>query len=238
MKKNLNIDYISYSINQYKKTYDSTTELIKFISKYVNLNGKSIIDLACGGGANTLYLAKKFKNSNILGADLSDDLIKIAKRKIKNFPKVKNCNFIKKNWLDIHKVKGKFDGIISFQSLSYTSYSYEKLLKNLKKKKYDFLAFSSLFYNGDCEYKIYIDDFSKMNNKGANLYNIISTNKIKKILKQNGYKKFKYVPFKINIDLKKPKHSGMQSYTIKLKNKKRLIFSGGLYIPYGFILAY
>ena len=61
MKQNLNIDYKSYSINQYKKTYNSTTELIKFISKHINLNGKSIIDLACGGGANTFFLAKKFK---------------------------------------------------------------------------------------------------------------------------------------------------------------------------------
>tara|TARA_B100001093_G_C26841125_1_gene1020617 strand:- start:738 stop:1454 length:717 start_codon:yes stop_codon:yes gene_type:complete len=238
MKQNQNIDYKSYSINQYKKTYNSTTELIKFISKHINLNGKSIIDLACGGGANTFFLAKKFKKSTFLGADISNDLIKIAKKKVEDFPEVKNCSFIKKNWLDIHNVKGKFDGLISFQSLSYTSYPYERLLRNFKKKKYSFLAFSSLFYNGDCEYKIYINDFSQMKNKGANLYNVISTNKIKNILKKNGYKKFKYVPFKINIDLKKPDHSGMQSYTMRLKNNSRMIFSGGLYIPYGFVLAY
>lgn len=238
MKQNLNIDYKTYSLNQYKRTYSSTTELVKFISKHVNLNRKSIIDLACGGGANTIFLAKKFKQSNFLGADLSGNLVKIAKKKLKEFPKVKNCNFIKKNWINIHKIKGKFDGLISFQSLSYTSYPYEKLLKNLKKKKYKFLAFSSLFYNGDCEYKIFINDFSKMKNKGANLYNVISTHKIKKILKRNGYKNFKYLSFKINIDLKKPKHTGMQSYTVKLKNNKRILFSGGLYIPYGFILAY
>ncbi|MDA9152865.1 class I SAM-dependent methyltransferase [Candidatus Pelagibacter sp.] len=238
MKRNLNIDYKKYSLNQYKKTYDSTTELIKFIAKYINLDKKNIIDLACGGGANTIFLAKKFRKSNFLGADLSKDLIKIAKKKLKEFPEINNCDFTIKNWINIHREKDKFDGIISFQSLSYASYPYEKLLKNLKKKNFNFLAFSSLFYNGKCEYNIYIDDFSKMAKKGTSLYTVISTYKIKKILKKNGYRNFKYIPFKINIDLKKPKHSGMQSYTLKLKNNKRIIFSGGLHIPYGFILAY
>lgn len=240
MKRNSGIDYKEYSLNQYKKTYASTIDFVNFISKYINLKNKSLIDLACGGGANTIYLSKKFENSNFLGVDVSSELINIGKKKLSKLPSVNNCRFVKANWLNLHKsnVINNYDGIISFQSLSYTTYPYEKYLVNLKKKKFDFLAFSSLFYDGDCEYKIYINDFSSMKKKGANLYNIISTKKIKKILSKNGYKKFKYSRFNINIDLKKPKHSGMQSYTVNLKNKRKYIFSGSLYIPYGFFLAY
>ena len=240
MKKNIKINYKDYSVRQYKKTYDSTIYFEKFISKYVDLKNKSIIDLACGGGANTFFLARKFPNSTFLGVDISSNLIKIAKKKIKKNLNIRNCSFLKENWINIHKLKKnkKFHGIISFQSLSYISYPYEKCLKNIKKKQFGFVAFSSLFYNGDCEYKISINDFSKMKNKGDNLYNIISVKKVKELLKKNGYRNFKYLNFNININLKKPNHSGMQSYTLKLKNNKRLIFSGGIYIPYGFILAY
>ena len=77
MKKNIGINYKNYSVKQYKKTYDSTIYFEKFISKYVDLKNKSIIDLACGGGANTFFLAIKFPNSTFLGVDISINLIKI-----------------------------------------------------------------------------------------------------------------------------------------------------------------
>ena len=42
----------------------------------------------------------------------------------------------------------------------------------------------------------------------------------------------------IERNLKKPAHKGMGAYTLKLINKKKIVFSGGMYIPCGFILAY
>ena len=41
MRRNLNIDYKEYSLNQYDKTYNSTIKLIKFISKYIDLDKKN-----------------------------------------------------------------------------------------------------------------------------------------------------------------------------------------------------
>ena len=52
--------YKKYSEVQHTKTYESTIEFVKFISKHVSLKKKNIIDLACGGGANTIYLAENF----------------------------------------------------------------------------------------------------------------------------------------------------------------------------------
>ena len=48
--------YKKYSKVQHSKTYESTIEFVKFISKHINLRGKKIIDLACGGGANKFHL--------------------------------------------------------------------------------------------------------------------------------------------------------------------------------------
>ena len=71
--------YKLYSKTQHSKTYRSTIDLVKFISKYVNLEKKTIIDLACGGGASTIYLAEKYKSSSIIGIDIDTNLLRIAK---------------------------------------------------------------------------------------------------------------------------------------------------------------
>ena len=79
--------YKLYSKTQHSKTYRSTIDLVKFISKYVNLEKKTIIDLACGGGANTIYLAERYKSSSIIGMEINKNLLKIAnslKKKKKN----------------------------------------------------------------------------------------------------------------------------------------------------------
>jgi len=112
-----------------------------------------------------------------------------------------------------------------------------RIFKKYKKKDFDFVALSSLFYEGKVDYKIFVNDFSKSEfTKGY--YNIFSLIKIKKILKKNGYRKIFYKNFMIERNLKKPTHKGMGAYTLKLINKKKIVFSGGMYIPCGFILAY
>jgi cyclopropane fatty-acyl-phospholipid synthase-like methyltransferase len=228
------IDYSSYSVKQYKKIYQSTIKFEDFISKYVDLKNKKIIDLGCGGGANTIFLSKKYPESLFLGLDYQSTLIKYANKK-KTKDNVKNCKFKIFDWKNVGGIKN-FDGIVSFQALSFLDLSYEFALKKLTKNKFSFLAFSSLFYDGFCNYKIHVDDFSKSDFSNG-YYNIYSLHSIKKVLYKNGYKKFFYEKFNIKIDLPKPNHRGMGSYTVLNKNNERMIFSGSLYLPYGFILA-
>lgn len=234
----LNINYTKYSLTQHEKIYGSTIEFIKFISKIINLDNKNIIDLACGGGANTIFLARKFRKSLFLGIDKQKKLIKIAE-KFTKISKLKNCFFKLNKW---EKLKSNFinkieyDGIISFQSLSFLEINLDQAIKYLKKKKFKFLAFSSLFWEGECNYKILVNDFSKSDFKRG-YYNIYSIKTLKKKFFRLGYKKFFFKKYDIKYDLKKPDHFGMGSYTIKDEKKKRLIFSGSLYLPYGFILV-
>ncbi len=47
-----------------------------FISRYVNVDGKSVVDVGCGGGILTETLAKQ--GADALGIDLSEELIDIA----------------------------------------------------------------------------------------------------------------------------------------------------------------
>ena len=99
MKK---INYKIYSLRQHNKIYGNTIEFVKFIEKFIDLNKKNIIDLACGGGANTIYLAKKYPQSSFLGIDYNRRLIEIGNKFKKNLSNVKfkiddwkNINFHK-----------------------------------------------------------------------------------------------------------------------------------------------
>ena len=41
----------------------------------------------------------------------------------------------------------------------------------------------------------------------------------------------------IDINLKRPKHLGMGSYTVNLKNNKKIIKSGPISLPHGYFFA-
>jgi SAM-dependent methyltransferase len=240
-----NNSFKNYSLKQYNKIYGSTLKFIKFLEKYIDLNKKNLIDLACGGGANTIYLAKKYPQSSFLGIDYDRNLIKLGNKLKKN---LSNIKFKIDNWNNVgpyksfigsnKKINSTGGGIICFQSLTCLDMQLEEILKNFKKKNFPFVAFSSLFYEGKCDYKIYVKDFSQASEFKEGWYNIYSTYTMKNILKKKGYKNFKFSKYNIQYNLPKPKHSGMQSYTIKNNSGKRIIFSGALHLPYAFFLAY
>ena len=58
-------------------------------SKFIN---KRILDFGCGSGASTIILARMFTASKIVGVDLSDDLLSIARAR-QNFYGFSNIKF-------------------------------------------------------------------------------------------------------------------------------------------------
>ena len=73
-----------YHQKQHNNIYQSTVHFIKFIEKFISLDKKNLIDLACGSGANTLYLGNRYSKSNFTGIDSNKKLILIAKKKNKS----------------------------------------------------------------------------------------------------------------------------------------------------------
>ncbi|TXK95621.1 bifunctional 3-demethylubiquinol 3-O-methyltransferase/2-polyprenyl-6-hydroxyphenol methylase [Methylococcaceae bacterium CS1] len=61
---------------EFKTLHDVNPLRINFIQKFISLQDKRIVDVGCGGGILTEGLAKK--GANMLGIDLSEDLIDIA----------------------------------------------------------------------------------------------------------------------------------------------------------------
>jgi ubiquinone/menaquinone biosynthesis C-methylase UbiE len=64
-----------YFTSQFKKIFESTKEAFEILKKK-KLNNLNTLDLACGNGANLIYLKKKYGNKKYcLGLDFNKNLI-------------------------------------------------------------------------------------------------------------------------------------------------------------------
>lgn len=232
-------DNLEYHLRQYDNVYRSTQTMIDWLEHagggYLKTSEvQNICDMACGCGANLAYLASKFPQSNFLGIELEEMLV-IEGRKRLCAP---NADIIQGDWFRLDKkLENKFDGIISFQTLSWLS-DYETSLKCLTSLNPKWIAISSLFYEGDVDYFIKVNDYTENEAfyKEMN-YNIYSLPRVRKTFASLGYRIFEYIPFDIDIDIEPPEKQERGTYTEKLANGKRIQISGGMMMPWYFIVA-
>jgi len=67
-------------------------DLLSYISED-SFNKKRILDFGCGSGSSTMILARMFPNSEIIGVELEDELLTIAKMRAKHY-KFDNVSFV------------------------------------------------------------------------------------------------------------------------------------------------
>lgn len=90
-------------------------------------NPKRILDIGCGPGNSTYALKERFFNSEIIGIDSSDDMLKRAENDYKDI------NFIKCSVPDeLHMLNGKFDLIFSNACIHWIP-NQEKLICEIMK---------------------------------------------------------------------------------------------------------
>jgi ubiquinone/menaquinone biosynthesis C-methylase UbiE len=82
--------------------------------------GEKILDLGCGSGSLTLYLAKIYTDWSFIGIDLSRNMLELAEEKLRklNLPETQ-CRFIYANAQNLPFSKTNFDAVISFASLHH-----------------------------------------------------------------------------------------------------------------------
>ena len=66
-----------YSWKDYKKEANKIRKLIK---KYKKSEGKGLLDVACGTGGHLKFLKSNF---SCTGIDINDEMLKIAKKKVR-----------------------------------------------------------------------------------------------------------------------------------------------------------
>ncbi|WP_082192771.1 peptide chain release factor N(5)-glutamine methyltransferase [Candidatus Riesia pediculicola] len=91
-----------------------TEHLVELALKLANKKkGLKILDLGTGAGPISLALAKELQSSFIVGTDIDESVISIARSNASNLS-IRNVKFLKSNWFDcFHEKKKKFDLIVS-----------------------------------------------------------------------------------------------------------------------------
>jgi ubiquinone/menaquinone biosynthesis C-methylase UbiE len=108
----------------YKPYMWEAKEIIDRIKERKKTDGKELLDVGCGTGNHLIYLQDEF---NCIGIDLHNNMLNIARKKLK-----KKVKLIQGNMLTFN-LKKEFDIIISIYSVVSYSKNYTELKKVLKK---------------------------------------------------------------------------------------------------------
>ena len=147
------------------------------INDLLNENIHNILDVGCGSGRYTNYLAQN--NKKVVGIDFADKMIEFAKKnaKLKN---LNNVDFLCVS-LEDYKFDTSFDGVVCMGFFDYVKDSHfavEKILKSEPKifigsfpKRYNILNFIRVFryYINNCPLYYYTkNDFKIIEQKYPN----------------------------------------------------------------------
>jgi hypothetical protein len=184
-------------------------------------------------------MAGRFTNSIFIGIELNPDLVKRGNDYFADFQQ-DNCYLVEDDLYSLGKEHvGKYDGIVSYQTLSWLP-EYKTPIEKMVELKPKWIAITSLFFDGDvsCEIKVhdYTTPLSGKPYRESN-YNVYSIPLLRKLFVNYGYSDFKYIPFAIDIDLPRPETKGMGTYTEKLQNGSRIQISGPILMSWYFIVA-
>lgn len=236
---NYNKDYFD---RQFKEPYRSTVKFCDWLESLNLLTPQSptnILDLGTGKGANLYYMAGRFKRCRFTGIDINEDFIREGNAIFRAEKIDDRCHL---EIADIYnfdpKYQNRYDGIISLQTLSWLP-DYAEPLESMTTLGAKWIALTSLFYDGDVNCRIELEEYNRSidHEPKKTFYNIYSLRLIERLLAQRGYKNFQFVPFEMDIDLPKPNHRIMGTYTETLANGKRIQLSGPLLMNWYFIVA-
>jgi hypothetical protein len=215
---------LDYHLKQWNEPYRSTVHFADFIER--NLEGADyVVDLACGGGGPTWYLASRFPATHFLGLDVSEELISHARR-------ARNLDFEIDDWENLN-VRFNVDGVTAMQALHTLPNPQLPLHQIATRIRPQWMAFSTLIYEGNINCKIVVSEPQRPRESYYNIYGLPS---LAVVMNMEGYQLSKYKKFNIDIDLPKPNNPDlMGTYTLNTENGK-LQCSGPLVLPWGFVM--
>jgi len=103
---------------EYRKTKTNLSYFSSFLDLGNSFKGRNILDIGCGGGGKTAYIAEKYKPAQIYGIDLSNDFINKA-RKFSKSLNLTNTEFLICNAENLSFKDNEFDFIIMFDTFEH-----------------------------------------------------------------------------------------------------------------------
>jgi SAM-dependent methyltransferase len=230
---------MKYHQQQYETPYRSTVALFAWLEE-CNVIDKgqtsNVLDVCCGMGANSHHFTQKFANSRVTGLDINETLIGAGQERLAQL----NSELVELKIDDFYSPDGnyssKYEGLLFIQTLLAMP-DLGVTLKALAKFESDWILLSSLFTETEVSATTVIKDYTApLEGKPyrESFYNTYPVQHVKDELRKLGYPVFRYIPFEIDIDLPKPDHKGMTSFTETLLDGSRLQMSGPILMPWAF----
>ncbi|VFQ47455.1 class I SAM-dependent methyltransferase [Desulfoluna butyratoxydans] len=231
-------DNKDYHERQFKEIYRSTVVFCDWLEEIGYINSDSelkILDVGTGQGANLYYMGKRYPKCKFVGIDINAENVEIGNNFLE-YAGIQNCHIEVGDIYNLNnKYMSEFDGVVSYQTLSWLP-GFEEPLESFVQIDANWIALSSLFYDGHISCTIDVNQYNPDSNQELSIYyNVYSIPSVRSFLLNRGYSDFIYTPFEIDIDLSKPKNNLMGTYTEKLADGKRLQRSGPLLMPWHFI---
>jgi SAM-dependent methyltransferase len=170
----------------------------------------------------------------LVGIDVSQKLVDIAKM-LSSTDNLRNLSFEVEDCFDLRARSG-VDGVVSLQTLSWLPNYEEPLRQIFEKLSPDWVAASSLFYDGDISCRIEVDEHVAGNRF---FYNVYAIPAVARFAEKFGYQLTDARPFVIDIDLPRPSdRDAMATYTVRTADPdapERLQVSGPLLMNWHFV---
>jgi SAM-dependent methyltransferase len=229
------MDY-SYHERQYDEVYESTKSFLDFVEAYSDTGEPlRVLDLPCGGGANTYHMTQRFPNWEFTGADIDEKVLDIA-RESKN-KRAFEATFLNVDIEDSVSEFGEnsFDIVTSMQFLLHYD-SMTDYIETCCTLASDDVFITALFSEDWYEQKTVVNQFeddSLYREDGLLPYNIYSLSRLEEELSDIvPGANLNYEPFEIDIDLQQPETDQLGTYTRKTVDGERLQISGYMLMPW------
>ena len=226
---------------QYATPYKSTIAFADFLAAKDVLTDRcaKVLDVGAGMGGISWYLSQRFGKTTFHGIDLNGECVDRGNSRFAQLGATR-CHLAQG---DLYKIDATninaFDGIISLATLSWLP-DFESAAECLIDLNPEWVAATSLFYNGPVDATIVTKDYSRPIGGvpfTEKFYNIYSLPRVEQFFASHGYTTFSSQPFEIDIDLPRPEHGGMGTFTESLSDGRRLQISGPVLMSWYFILA-
>jgi tRNA (cmo5U34)-methyltransferase len=122
-------DHMKNNVTNFEKYYKMIADPITKTNEKIK-----ILDIGCGTGLELKYIFEKAPNAQIIGVDISDELLELLLNKYQDM--ADQINVIKDSYLRLEFGENKFDYIVSVMTIHHLLYDtkkklYENILKSL-----------------------------------------------------------------------------------------------------------
>jgi SAM-dependent methyltransferase len=220
---------LRYHLSQWENPKESTKGFERFVRPELK-PGTTVVDLGCGAGAATAFLAEAYPRTVFFGIDLSPELIETAEQ-ARLRKGIKNLRFTVGDWYDLES-KAAVDGVVSLQSLSWLPEFEAPLREIFVKLRPRWVALTSLFYDGEISCRIEVTEHIRGDRR--TFYNVYAIPAVQRFCEKERYRITSSKRFEIGVDLPKPENPDlMGTYTVRARRgektpAKRLQISGPL----------